>query len=67
MSAVTEITVAAERSIMTAIDQRLATYTEFDPTALEAAGGGEFWPAPLRLLRIAGSSGKRAITRDSTA
>ncbi len=58
---------AAERSIMTAIDQKLATYTELDPTALGAAGGSDFWPAPLHLTRIAGSSGNRAIKRDSTA
>ena len=42
-------------------------YASLDSATIEAAGGGEFRPAPLRLLRIAGSSGKRAITRDSTA
>ena len=58
---------AAERSIMTAIDQKLATYVSIDPEVIGAAGGSDFWPAPLHLIRIAGSSGNRAITRDSTA
>ena len=59
--------IAAERSIQTAIDQKLDRYTDLDPATIEAAGGSEFWPAPLHQIRIAGSSGKRAITRDSTA
>ena len=37
----------AERSIMTAIDQKLDTYAEIEPEALEATGGGSFWPSPL--------------------
>ena len=36
-----------ERSIMTLIDQKLDRYAEIDPEALEAAGGDQFWPAPL--------------------
>ncbi len=40
--------IGAERSIMTIIDRKLDRYTGLDPAALEAAGGGEFWPAPLR-------------------
>ena len=39
---------AAARSIMTAIDRKLATYVELDPATIEAAGGDTFWPAPLR-------------------
>ena len=39
--------IGGERGIQTVIDSKLATYTELDPTALEAVGGGEFWPAPL--------------------
>ena len=56
----------AELGVQTPIERKLDTYTELDPAALEAAGG-DFWPLPVRLLRIAGSSGNRAITRDSTA
>ncbi len=41
----------AERSIMTIIDQKLATYVELDPAAIEAAGGSGFWPLPLRAVR----------------
>ena len=39
---------AAERSIGTAIDRKLATYAELELEAIEAAGGDKFWPAPLR-------------------
>ena len=56
----------AERALQTAIDRKLATYVELDPATVEAVGA-DFWPAPLHLIRIAGSSGNRAITRDSTA
>ena len=38
----------AERSIATIIDQKLTTYVELDPAAIEAAGGEKFWLAPLR-------------------
>ena len=38
----------AERSIMTLIDQKLDTYAELEPEALEAAGGDGFWQPPLR-------------------
>ncbi len=41
----------AERSIMTLIDQKLDTYAELEPEALEAAGGDRFWPLPLRVVR----------------
>ena len=40
--------IAAERSIMTLVDQKLTTYTELDSTALAAAGGDTFWTVPLR-------------------
>ena len=43
--------IGAERSITTIIDQKLNCYTELDPTALEAAGGTRFWPAPLREVK----------------
>ena len=39
---------AAARSIMTAIDRKLATYVELDLEGLEAVGGDKFWPVPLR-------------------
>ena len=58
--------IGAERSITTTINQKLDRYTELDPAALEAAGG-DFWPFPIHLLRFAGSSCNRAITRDTTA
>lgn len=40
--------VGAERGIQTIIDAKLDRYAELDPAALEAIGGGEFWPAPVR-------------------
>ena len=40
--------IGVERSIMTIIDRKLATYAGLDPAAVEAIGGGDFWPAPLR-------------------
>ena len=41
----------AERSIQTIIDQKLDTYAELDPKALEVAGGDRFWPVPLHEVR----------------
>lgn len=41
----------AELGVQTPIDQKLFTYAELDPAALEAAGGDEFWPAPIREVR----------------
>ncbi len=41
----------AERSIMTLIDGKLDTYAELEPGAVEATGGGDFWPAPLHEVR----------------
>ncbi len=38
----------AERGITTIIDQKLERYAELDSEVLEAAGGDEFWPAPVR-------------------
>ena len=43
--------IGAERSIMTAIDRKLARYAEIEPEAIEAAGGGGFWPLSLRVVR----------------
>ena len=40
--------IGVERSIMTVIDRKLATYVSIEPAAIEAAGGTRFWPAPLR-------------------
>ena len=37
----------AEFGIQTVIDRKLDTYAEIDPEALAAAGGDDFWPAPL--------------------
>ena len=41
--------ISAERGITTIVDQKLATYAELDPTALEAVD--DFWPAPLHEVR----------------
>ncbi len=43
--------IGAKRSITTIVDQKLATYAELDPAALEAAGGDKLWPAPVREVR----------------
>ncbi len=40
--------IGVERSIMTIIDRKLDRYVDLDPAAVEAVGGGDFWPAPLR-------------------
>lgn len=40
--------IGAERSITIIIDRKLASYVSIDPEALDAAGAGDFWPAPLR-------------------
>ena len=39
--------IGAERGITTIIDQKLERYAELNPEALEAAGGDDFWPAPV--------------------
>ncbi len=38
----------AERGITTIIDQRLERYAELESEVLQAAGGDEFWPTPVR-------------------
>ena len=43
--------IGAERGIGTIIDQKLDTYVELNPAAIEAAGGDTFWPVPLRGAR----------------
>ena len=45
--------ISAERGIRTLIDQKLATYAELDPKAIEAVEGAGFWPAPLHEVRRA--------------
>ena len=40
--------IGAERGITTIIDQKLERYAELDPETLQATGGDDFWPAPLR-------------------
>ena len=40
--------VSAERGIRTVVDKKLSRYADLDPEAVEAAGAGDFWPAPLR-------------------
>ncbi len=37
----------AELGVQTPIDQKLDAYLEVGAAALEAAGGDEFWPAPV--------------------
>ncbi len=39
--------IGAERGITTIIDQKLDTYAELEPEAIEAAGGDGFWPVPI--------------------
>ena len=39
--------IGVECSIRMVIDRKLATYVSIKPEAIEAAGGGEFWPAPI--------------------
>ncbi len=41
----------ADLGIQTPIDQKLDAYLEVGAAALEAAGGDEFWPAPVRKIR----------------
>ena len=43
--------VSAERGIRTVVDQKLSRYANLDPEALEATGGADFWPLPLRVVR----------------
>ena len=43
--------IGAERGIQTIIDQKLDAYSELDPRMIEAAGGSDFWPAPIREIR----------------
>jgi hypothetical protein len=38
----------AERGITTIIDQKLERYAELESEVLQAAGGDEFWPTPVR-------------------
>ncbi len=40
--------VGAERGIWTVVDQKLDTYAEIEPEALDATGGDDFWQPPLR-------------------
>ena len=40
--------IAVERGIATIVNQKLDTYVDLDPTAIEAAGGDGFWPVPVR-------------------
>ena len=40
--------IGVERSIMTIIDRKLDRYVDLDPAVIEATGGGEFWPVPIR-------------------
>ena len=40
--------IGAERGITTIIDRKLERYAELEPKALEAAGGDDFWPVPVR-------------------
>ena len=39
--------IGAERSIQTVIDQKLDTYAQLEPEALETTGGDDFWQPPL--------------------
>ena len=37
----------AKHGIQTSIEQTIERYAEIDPEALQAAGGDDFWPAPV--------------------
>ena len=39
--------IAAERSIMALIDQKIDRYAQLDPDALEVTSGDDFWQPPL--------------------
>ena len=41
----------AELGVQTPIEQKLDTFAELEPETLEAAGGDDFWPAPLHQVR----------------
>ena len=43
--------IAAERNIWVIVEQKLDTYAEIDPDALDAVNGNKFWPTPLHELR----------------
>ena len=43
--------VAADRGIRVQIEQRLNRYADLSPEALEATGGGDFWPVPFHEVR----------------
>ena len=43
--------IGAERGIQIIIDRKLETYVGLDAAAIEAAGGDQFWPAPLHKVR----------------
>ena len=42
--------IGAERGIMTIIDEKLDTYGDLDPNALEAVGADDFWQPPLHVV-----------------
>ena len=37
----------AKHGIQTSVERTVEHYAEIDPEALEAAGGDDFWPAPI--------------------
>ena len=37
----------AELGVQTPIERKLDTFAEIEPEALQAAGGDDFWPAPV--------------------
>ena len=42
------VEIGAERSITTIIEQKIERYAAIEPLALEATGGDNFWPVPVR-------------------
>ena len=39
--------ITAERGIRVLVERKIDKYTEIEPEVLQAAGGDEFWPAPV--------------------
>ncbi len=46
--------IAEERNIRVVVERKLDRFAELDPAALDATGGDQFWPAPLREVPSSG-------------
>ncbi len=45
------VEIGSERSIMTLIERKIERYAGLEPEALEVAGGNEFSPPPIHVVR----------------